>query len=117
MISAKSLKSALAAALAAGAITLPAAAQPQAVSPIEVAGAAPTMVRVSIRGKSQAAVYKDVSAAAHFVCRNAVGIHGLDLNDFGWCADRASLKAMNQYAAIVQRRAFADSDGILLSAR
>lgn len=117
MILAKPFKTALAAALAAGAIALPAAAQPQAISPLDVTAAAPTTVRVSIRGKDEATVRKDVRSAAHFVCSNAVGIRGLDLNDLGWCADRASLKAMKQYAAIVQGRAFAASGVIEFSAR
>jgi hypothetical protein len=117
MIPTKPLKFALAAALAAGAIALPAAAQPSTVSPIDVAGAAPTTVRVSIHGKSEAAVYKDVRVAANFVCGNAVGIHGLDLNDLGWCADRASLKAMKHYATIMRGRDVAASEVIQLSAR
>mgnify|MGYP001546446186 CR=1 FL=1 len=117
MIPAKSLKSVLAAALAAGAIALPAAAQPQTVASLDVSGAAPTTVRLSIHGKSEAVVHKEVRAAAYFVFGNAVGIRGLDLNDLGWCADNASLKAMKQYAAIAQGRAVAASGIIQLSAR
>ena len=117
MIPAKSFTMPIAAALAAAAMALPAAAQPQALTPLDVTATRPTTVHVSIRGKDENAVRRDVRAAAKFVCGNAVGIHGLDLGDLGWCAERASLKAMTQYADIVRGRSLASSATIALSAR
>lgn len=119
MIPAHSIKLACASALlAAGALAVSAAAaQPSGVAPLDVTAAHPTKVTVSIKGKDERSVRKDVSVAAHFVCRNSVGLKGISLDDLGWCADRSAAKAMEQYAAIVAARNVAESGEIVLSAR
>jgi hypothetical protein len=118
MIPANTLKLACAAAFAAGLFATSAAvAQPDGVTPLSVTPAHPTTVTVSIRGKDDHQVRKDVSAAALFVCRNFVGVKGISLDDVDWCADRSASKAMKQYAAIKQGRFVADAGAIVLAAR
>jgi hypothetical protein len=117
MIQAKQLIPAIAAILAAGVLALPAAAQAQTASPLTVTANSPTTVRINVHGKTRDEVLNVVRSAAHQVCRNAVVTIDLDLNDLGWCADRAQDKAMKQYAVIVQHRSLAQSDVIELAVR
>jgi hypothetical protein len=105
----------LAAALAAASLALPAMAQPE-VTPLDVTKA-PTTITVSIAGKDKAAVRKDVKVAAGTVCRNAVTNREVAFYDLTWCSQRASNKAMVQYAAIVRHTTFADSGVITLAVR
>jgi hypothetical protein len=118
MIPASPTKLALVAAFAAGVFAASAAvAQPNGVAPLSVTPDHPTTVTVSIKGKDVRTVRKDVGAAAFHVCRNFVGVKGISLDDVDWCADRASEKAMKQYAAAVSAHALAESGTIVLSAR
>jgi hypothetical protein len=118
MIPANPFKLACAAAFATGLLAASAAvAQPSGVAPLNVTAEHPTTVTVSIHGKDAHAVRRDVGAAAHFVCRNFVGVKGISLDDVDWCADQSFAKAMKQYAAIVSSHTLADSGAIVLSAR
>jgi hypothetical protein len=105
-----------AAALAAASLALPAAAQPD-LAPVNVSGKAPTTLRISIGGLEKAAVRRQVGAAAHSVCRNAIRNRELDLFDFQWCSDGATRKAMHRYSQMTQGRVLAGRGVILLSAR
>ena len=118
MIPVKFLTLACAAVLAAGIGAASAAyAQPGGIAPLSVTAAHPTSVTVSIKDKDERTVRKDVGAAAHFVCRNFVGLQGISLDDVDWCADRASTKAMNQYARIRMTQTLAANDAIVLAVR
>jgi len=104
-------------ALAVSAAALPAFAQGNQVTPLDVTAKAPTSIAVQIRGRDQAAVRHDIRVAADTVCSNAVDNRDISFVDRGWCADRAADKANHQYAAYVRTFAFAASGYIVLSAR
>jgi hypothetical protein len=108
---------AIAAALVAASISLPALAQPGQVSPIDVTGKAPTTLRINVVGKDFATVRGEVHAAAATVCSNAVDNHELSFVDNAWCRDTAAYKAMRTYSRASKAPLFAQSGVIVLSAR
>jgi hypothetical protein len=114
---AKHLNVTAAAALAASCIALPAFAQPQAVTTLNVTPGAPTSIVVPYLGRSAAAVRQDIRLAAGTVCDNAVGNHEISFVDQGWCAGRAADKAYHQYNTLARTSTFAASGTLVLSAR
>lgn len=116
MLRAKTCAIAAVAGLAMTAVTLPAAAQPQSVSPLDVVKA-PTTLRVSVAGKDTATVRHEVRVAAYTVCRNAVSNYELDVFELGNCSDAARWKAMKHYSEMVRQYGLASSGEIVLAAR
>lgn len=107
---------AIAAALAAASISLPALAQTGQVSALDVT-AKPTSLRVNVVGKDFATVRNEVHAAAATVCSNAVDNREISFVDKAWCRDTAAYKAMRTYSRAVKAPLFAQADVIVLSAR
>lgn len=116
MLRAQTFAIAAIAGLAMTTVSLPAAAQPQSVSPLDVVKA-PTTLRVSVAGKDVAAVRRDVRVAAYTVCRNAVTNYELDFFELGNCSDAARWTAMKHYSEMVRQYGLASSGEIVLAAR
>ena len=115
MIPARSHALAGVGALALAVLALPAVAQPNQVSTLNV-NKAPTTLTVRIVGKDRATVRHEIRVAAHTVCRNAVMNGELSNFTLGWCSDTAQWKAIRRYEAIVRQQGLASSGEIVLAA-
>lgn len=76
----------------------------QNVAEVAVTGRAPTTLTISLAGKPDPVVRREVRVASGAVCRNAISNRDLAFHDLRWCQQKTAAKALRRYAAIVSAR-------------